>query len=196
MKYTFYFLFIILCGGIFSCKSPTQTIVANKYYYSFSFSVGMQWQFSYLYENQPPGMVYYMVQSGIHKWQVISLSLINQDSIYTVQQIRKDTVHLIHPGENVDTTYIIADTSEFIIQYSYNMFQFKWPSIYFGAVTVNIPNHTYVNAYPVIVSYPSPSYNAYTEYDNNTVPVELMFDEEDLRYIYIEKYSLIDFKKQ
>ena len=76
------------------------------------------------------------------------------------------------------------------------MFQFNWPSIYCGAITVNIPNHTYVNAYPVIVSYPSPLYNAYTEYDNKTGPVKLMLDEEDLRYMKIETFSLIDFIKQ
>ena len=97
-------------------STSSSVSVDIKYFFSFSFCVGMKWQFSYLYENVP-FMGDQIVQSGIHKWQVTSISLINQDSIYTVQQIRKDTVEFSNPGENVDTTYIIADTSEFIIQY-------------------------------------------------------------------------------
>jgi hypothetical protein len=179
----------------YTSTSVSVPIATTGYDFALSFSVGMVWRFSYSFSDHEPPFSIADHQSGIHEWRIISFIVVNQDTTFTVQQIKNDTRHYQGSIDSrwVDTTYAINDTTQFRIVLSYSSIQFDWP-IGSGIRTDTIPNHTFVNRYPYSVA-PVGGGGPVTYYDNQG-PIRYSYHSSTMHSIsYDEDLSLIDFTK-
>jgi hypothetical protein len=206
MKYAFYIYLLILCASFFSCKDPSPTQIINHkvdinpppnnnaQYFTFSFSIGTVWRFSYDYSFVNGFYSNTTHQTGIHEWKIVSSSVANQDTIYAAQQIRRDTVHfygMASTGIAVDTTYTINDTSQFSISLSISELKMQWPVVTSTAI-ITIPNHVYINADSV---YAYDEYLGRSYYKSQIGPVSYSYSHSIHVFTITEYLYLNDFIK-
>lgn len=126
----------------------TSTIINSniivKRYYELSFQAGMKWLYSYnsSYSAVINGMNERV--SGTREWEIISVS---NNSLFNIRQIKNESIHT-WDMHGYDTTYTVNDTTFFTFIDTYNTIKFNIP---FPGSPFTIPNHSYVNSYPLKV---------------------------------------------
>ena len=158
-----------------------------RYLFDLTLSLDTYWKFDY-----NCGQTSYTDewhQYGIHTWQVVSFSIENTDTIYSVRQIRDDLEN--HNG----IITAVEDTSFFDIVFSGYSVRINWP-LYYSIPAVQIVNHSYVSSYPIIIP-PFPPFfppNRYSVYDEKAGPIKYYyFWFTNHSYSQWEKFTLIEY---
>lgn len=102
-------------------------LAQNNNEFIYPLSVVDKWIYYHYYEDHIGALYPIPASFGIHTWQVISKEFAPDSIIYTISDIRNDTItHWLSPGY-LDTTYSI-DTTTFNIIISSDSISCFWPS--------------------------------------------------------------------
>jgi hypothetical protein len=180
-------------------STTSSVYITVQHYYELSLIIGMEWQFAYELTNAGGGG--YDHQTGIHTWKIISSSVVNQDTVFTVQVIKNDTL------TSSGGSGFSKDTSYFTIIYSYsaiqltggsNRYDFEGGNTPFVGGPYTLPNHGFITNYPLIVGdYPKNSWSQsqYFLFEDNIGPTYFYFKEAIAPSALIVTFSLIKFSK-
>lgn len=137
-----YNISLSLVDGDSVIKKLDRKITVLPHYFSLHFSVGMIWKYSYNYYDSYPPTSTSIRQNGIHIWEIISSEISNQDTIYSVRQIRDD----IKNDNGVSKT--IKDTTISNFTVSPTTISINW-QFYGGMRNFSFSNNTFVNRLPI-----------------------------------------------
>ena len=116
------------CLLIFSLFNLSGLLIAqNNYEFIYPLSVVDKWVYYHYYEDHIGALYPIPATFGIHTWEIISEELSGDSIIWTINDIRNDTITTWYSPGYLDTTYSI-DTTTFNIIISSDSISCFWPS--------------------------------------------------------------------